>query len=663
MRKYFPHLNINVRDASGGTIPEETVLPLFRPVFSVKTAKGALGVPVWCPNETFAKQVFGEEFLDKNNADYFSRTSVFISGILKTSGCYIVRLGLTATPADELVKAGTVVNIVWTHTVAGETVTDTWAVTTTPLGSDTVEELLDEQLNINNAGIPTVTTTLTVPVMVVAAKNEGLYGNSYGFNISINSDSTAIAEIDELNSMLFKFGVVKKASRTSTVTTVLNQYSLNTFNFAISDTVVDPLSGTTVGMESMLPAYWDETLYPCPVDVTMFNENIAYLYEVLRLAAVAENPASPSSLILTNRPYSVNLFTLKTTTDADAELAVITGFTVSGTDFITGGTNVMLTGGSDGALNVGGVPLDNNAAIETAIVNLWSVTDGGMLKPELMDRPRYPFNMVVDTGYGVDVKNAFIDLLGVCGDIKPVVATWAGVYQDPGEAVTTGNTLRNRIVGFKESELYNTQAFQAVMFGSAAKETDRSVYRKKLPLTYEYCLMLAKLHNSTYLKGHPEGEAAYFTKLTDPDWTAYSYNEAMKALLWRANVNYPQYYNNTGIHFAGIRSVYNDETSLFANDSFVNVAVYVKQVLPEVWAKYASVTGTNEDVYGDALRTLNKRLEHMLAGMVAFKTSMYQTAAEAAVGYEHHLQVELFDDNGLRILNADIVAKRSSELA
>lgn len=692
MRKYFPHLNTNVIDESSREVSEDIVLPLFKPLFPVKTSQGPIGVPVWCPNDTFAKLTFGEEFLDPANKKFFSRTSVFAKTVFKTTGCYILRLGLirdedTFTGGTPLTKAMSVITLTIDPTNALNVAS--WAISAKPISffSEDEDESTDaifERITAGQFDATTLntaywenfidvgnTTVLNIPLIVVAARNEGEYGNNYYYSIGPDEATQDMAGLQAINSVLNTFTCYKRDTTTSTIYRISNRFGQPSFSFAMSDTVKDNVRNESLSLSYMVEQYWDADV-PCPFELTPIQNNIEFAYAFVQLIYDNVTPAANTSVVPTY-PYSVDLFNLTTISDLASATEPISIFAVGDTvngilvssstvSTITADMSGQLEEGSDGFLNVSDLDGTGVTAITNALIETFSAAGGTMANPALMDAPRYPFNHIFDTGYEDAVKTLFCELQAIRDDLKVNLATWSGSNKGIADTVLdTISKYRSDARNNEESELYHTGACRVAIFGSSGKAIDRTIFRKQLPMTFEYCAMLAKLHNATYIKGHPEGEAAYFTVMDNPEWTVSSYDEKNKANLWDANVNYPQYFNNTTLHFAGIRSVYDDETSLFTNDSFVNMLVYVKQELYAVWAKYASVTGDAASVYKDALATLDKRLTHILAGTVKFKTFMYQTAREAALGFEHHLRVELYDDNGLRIINADIVAKRSSD--
>ena len=57
----YPHIEMHVRDLSIATLLEQRTMPLDKPLYMGRFAKGPLGVPVWCPTYQYACQIFGEE--------------------------------------------------------------------------------------------------------------------------------------------------------------------------------------------------------------------------------------------------------------------------------------------------------------------------------------------------------------------------------------------------------------------------------------------------------------------------------------------------------------------------------------------------------------------------------------------------------------------------
>jgi hypothetical protein len=855
MRKYYPHYDINVRDNSLEFLEEELIMPLFRPVYTLKCERGQIGIPTFCPNKAFATYAFGEETFNPNNKDYACRGAAFMNQTFPYCGAYIIRVGKETAVTDDdtrapLVKAHNVIvatvdtaSKTWTwstrtyentaevadkfanqfelgdlpnspvpvyatpaevnradplahaHVSADATSQDCLVqpfkstpstvsskslsfnlghnedyltlytavtpeeepsdfyfsavqsarialiglrdygqllsvnVTKTfveyPGGSsggseETVTEMvpaaggsivlingvpnlvvnipgphsdvlyftitanfknsinhLEVVYDFNSDGefggalytAPAVVTaadtaTYEIPFMAFEAKDPGAYGNQYGFDISVDADSENMQDINAVKNVLYTLGFVHRKNAATTTRKVLTKYANHKFNFMLDSEMLDPTTGATVGLDAVMDRYWGEE-YPTPIKPVLFERNIRFMIELLKGLASANTAITA---ILDDRPYSVNLFNLTTRTlnnyvDTELDVADELGVSVlysAESEFLTDGINVMLGAGTDGYLNVNGAALDNHPVIEQAIRDVWELETN----PEIQDNARYPFNMVIDTGYDLATKLAMIGVLGWRKDVKPVLTTWVGNTAPADIAntiVAAEASLVLTIRSYPESMIYNTGAYQSCIFGQVGKATNPYVYNKQLPTTFWYVDKLARLHNSTHIAGHPNAKQAKVESMKDIVWAPYT--DMQKKNLWNARVNYCQYFSETGLHFPGLCSVYEYEASLFTDDQFGNTVLYLKQLLPAVWADYAGTDDPDEVVYPAALSDLNAKCTHMLGGKTAFATRMYQTASERKAGFEHHIAIDLFDNQGHRIWHYDIIANRNQSTA
>ena len=87
----YPHWEISVIDRSIYTPLDTEILPLFRPIFFMKTQQGPAGVPVWCSSYTRAATVFGEGTFD-DSTEYYSREALFLNSLFARQGAFIVRM-------------------------------------------------------------------------------------------------------------------------------------------------------------------------------------------------------------------------------------------------------------------------------------------------------------------------------------------------------------------------------------------------------------------------------------------------------------------------------------------------------------------------------------------------------------------------------------------
>jgi hypothetical protein len=320
-----------------------------------------------------------------------------------------------------------------------------------------------------------------------------------------------------------------------------------------------------------------------------------------------------------------------------------------------------LTDGSDGDTDIDGASLDDDTGgplgtnrIEALIEKFYDRT----FNPQIEDKAKFPFNTIIDTGYSVALKDELIAFLSFRDDIKIVMSTWSGSDQDEAMSIATGDMLTAKIVLNPESELFGTGACRGSIFGQYGV-LNGEYYKKDVPHTIWYAIKIAEYHNLTYIKQQPNGlpysEVDQFRELS---W--FPYDKPTKRSLWGNNVNYCQYYDMTHLHFPGLKSVYANDTSVLALDSFVNTIIYIKQLTLPVWAKYAGVDDVNvQATYAMVINDLEQKLGHMLAGRYGFEVSMYQTEEEAQLGFVHHVQIILTGGPAQRVWNLDIICRRT----
>ncbi len=668
MIKLFPHYAINVRDDSLQILSIVETLPLFRPLYSLKTESGPVGVPVWCNDLATAKKIFGKSTLDKHNPTYYSRASAFLNVTLPHCGAFITRIDSPplieeGVPGTPMAAASQVLYFNYNEDAG---IQNMWY-TMEPLdGIDPVS------LDVSSDALGDVEVdTYKVAVMLVASKYPGAYGNQLGFSLShgvkvdsegsfYNSGVMDFAEIDRLKTYKYTIGFHELDSITATGNVLRTKYSTKTFDFAVESDVVDPSINASIGYDIQEDRNFGDT-YPAPMDVTVFENNIKYIVGIFAGIATAKNLPDIATYLDENKSV-INIFTITTQRlvngveecyDIGSGLGIVLEPAAADPNEATISPNTIhyLAGGNNGDLDVDDI--DNSTIIDAALIDVFSLNK----TPEMEDNAHYPFNMPIDTGYSMSVKEAIISLNGIRGDTKPVLTTWSGTDQTMATSIAAGIRLDTTLRGYKESEIFATQAFRGIIFGQYG-QLYRDDYIGNIPMTLWYVERLARMHNRTFIADNPEAKTAKNT-LFRPDTINYTpFTDMQKSNLWAASVNYCQHYDQKGLHFPGLRSVYEYESSLFTNDAYVNMCIYVKQIFPRVWSNYASSSEPDADVYGMVLQDLDAELLHLLHGKAESRTHMYQTAAEALTGFEHHVAVTLLDNLGQRIWNIDLIGER-----
>ena len=82
---------MHVRDDSIYIPRSEEILPLNKPLYMMKTYRGPVGVPVWCPTYTDAVRVFGADTFNKRSK-YFSENAYYLLKTFPFNGAFIMRV-------------------------------------------------------------------------------------------------------------------------------------------------------------------------------------------------------------------------------------------------------------------------------------------------------------------------------------------------------------------------------------------------------------------------------------------------------------------------------------------------------------------------------------------------------------------------------------------
>ena len=668
MNKYFPHFTFDVKDDSLHLLRQVDNLPLYRPVFAMKTEKGEVGVPVWCEDLAAARNLYGDRTFDPNDSEYFSLASVFLHNILPHSGAFIIRVDSTDPDNSPMVAASLVLTLKFDNT------NNKWWFEKRALNAG------ESIASVKNASIPDpVNDVYTIPFAVFQASSVGKFGNNYGVYIDhgvsyqssvgewVNTGMMDYAEIKRFGSYKYKIGFVELNSDSSTPAPIRTKYMTDMVTFSTNEATVDTILGSTLGFSVQMDRNFGEAK-PAPINGEWLNNNIQFALGLLASKARSTGITYGTNLSLADfieeNVDVINIFSLttqilsnntETTLDIGDLLSITIGNTSEDDVVINHTTKMYLEGGSDGTLDIGGSDInDLMSTVSEAVANVWNLTTN----PEILDAPRYPFNHLIDVGYATSVKNAMISMLRERGDIEVCMTSWQyDVTQSEVEAVTATNSMMTQIVAHKESVIYGTDACRGTVF-SQTSQLFGDLYRKPVPTTIWYANKLATMHNVSYIKEFPEGESAQVEILRADKFNWTPYTDLEKSNLWDTSINYCQYFNRKNLHFPAVKSVYAHESSVITNASYVRMIVYINQIFPALWAKFANDTGPKASIYAKVLVELDAHINHMLNGHAQFSTRMYQTEAEEFTGFEHHIEIKLANGMGQRIWHVDLIAER-----
>ena len=653
----YPHWETSVIDKSIYTPLDREQLPLFRPIFFMKTQQGPAGVPVWVNTTTEFRKVFGEGTLDASTP-YFSRESVYLQNLFVRQGAFIVRM------ADAGAKKGSMVLELQVKKAQvpqfeRDIVTGQWVLDEdgnkkpvlqddeqTPVKEAGVElkwtiRTLEEKETITNLKVKTVgdaeTTGYKVyPILAAEATSIGAFANRVGIKLFVNLDDMDSTLASNVNSLPYTFGAVEKTYGQDTVSAIMTNLQSNFETFVAKPGQQDTRTARNVSFEDVIGNYYDEG--ELPFNVHLYSDNIKTVGEEVMAVETDDETLTDPFMVNLTEPYNVN----------DVPYAHVV-MSEEGDAIALNDTRILyLAGGTDGKME------------DADIEELTRQYLKDLVYPELLDQPRYPFTHIIDTGVSIETKYAFIDFLGVHDAFKVILSTQdanMGRLNTKAEDLSTGAAVYARCLLQPESVIKGTECCRAEIYQQAGYLAD-STYRGIIPSTLDI-MNKKSLYNSTdRITGVPAGlPRSEITIFKEYNWVPCDADHKQKS--WDSGLNYFQHYDMTGVHWPAMRSVYRYDTSVLSSAHYTDAVVFVKHIARYNWSRFAGVEKKFEDFKPRAEEALSQDLAYMLNGRYDFTVEFYQTEEEAKIGYISHCKIQLWGNPQQRVWRIDIECYRN----
>lgn len=296
----------------------------------------------------------------------------------------------------------------------------------------------------------------------------------------------------------------------------------------------------------------------------------------------------------------------------------------------------------------------------------------------IVDRGRYPFNTIFDTGYTLETKNVLCDFLTTREDVKIVLSTQSCnqylknpelPWDDRENAVmypklnnmsndeSIGTALQSRVQLMRESIVKGTACCRATIFAHAGYLYGN--YKGIVPMTLWSAIRGSEHYNTTAMrgtcKGWPNSQCNIFKEL---NWVAP--DEASHERHWNIGINYVQFYDMDNLHFPSIRTVYKYDTSVLLDDEFTDAIVFVKQAARDSWATYVGMDLPQSEYEALVVKDLTARLTEIFNGRYTFSVEAYQTAEEAKRGYVQHVAITIWAPAVKRVWLVDVICRREN---
>lgn len=720
----YPHVEIDVEDKSIYIPVNEDILPLHRPLYIMRTQKGPVGVPVWCESYTRAKKIFGSNTFNQRSK-YFSPASYFLLQQLQSNGAFIMRAGDdTANSARVFVELGVkAVEAVPQYQrdaygkfvydeegkkIALESATATagyqliWRAVSTPADINSIDPGAWEDLG--PAQDPNDETITWYPMFSFLASNAGAWGNAFGFKLCFSNKDNSGDFIVRNGSVAYQIAPVELEEGNSTPTVIYDKYNNPAVSGVVKPDTIDSISGVDISFNKKLAASYSDG-YELPLSIYYYSDSFKKVGDMIMKAEVAAKDAivaNYGNIVDVDGKFGVDGTVVTfvedllgvTIGEGDVTAASIAD-DIDGAEAAFGFMANLMTcvdrdkrgyfasyvvATSDADAPAGCIDMDADAT-----VYMMGGTDGNDADPfieeytrkyltaaannnheYLIDYFRMPFNCVIDSGWSIATKKAYLEFMDVRDDLKVYLGTQQSwMINSVGKLVrppvntkyedeSIGAGLRTHAWLMRESIAKGTECCRATIFLHAGRTADYDVW---LPGTLWIAKKMAEYCNRDFMNKEPKelpNSAVECWK--DLSWVASS--EDTKSRNWNAGLNYVQYYSMTGLHYASVRSVYKYDTSVLVDDMFVNAITWMKHIVRRSWARFAGATRPVAELQQAITEDLTSRLAYMINGKYEFTVDVYQTDEDKKLGYVQHVDITVTSPATNRVWLVNIICKR-----
>ena len=548
------------------------------------------------------------------------------------------------------------------------------------------------------------------PVISFIATSPGVWGQSFGFRFFYDKSQNTLAQTRSNGSVKYTLAPVELKEGDTTPTAITTAYGEVAVTGTSKLDVVDPSTELDISLKKNLPAqysgsrelpvtlYWMpenfetigrivmeaeakakgqiKTLYPELLEKDDDGEKTLFTTFVDELFGL--DPESDEATVLaaleadTEAGYMANIVSAVSSSKIPYFATEIVGTFDEATGVETGITDVIdanddtafyLKGGHDGGK--AGVPSDFE--VEKYIRDQIDATIAGT-QEFLVDYLRCPYNNIIDTGVSIKTKKSYLDFMGVrdnltvfltpqqiCKDENDKFPEQLSRFQDE----SIGAVLRSYGLLMREDIENCTEANRAIIFLASGINSDHDWNPGNLVAS---TLWIA-LKNAQYLSGQiireepierPNSEiTCYDGGMT---WTAA--NEETRSRCWNAGLNYAQYFDQDGIHYASCRSIYRYDTSVLCDMGTVRMVTFCKDIIRKEWSIWAGSKRKADDLNERITKALTNKIATMLNGKYDFTVNVYQTDEDKKYGYVRHVDLTVTSPATNRVWLATIIVRR-----
>lgn len=498
------------------------------------------------------------------------------------------------------------------------------------------------------------------PLFDIEARFFGSRGSNLGIRLSApttNSSTPVDAELVEgQGAAMYRMSVLSRPNENSTGQ-ILNTMNGEPFvDFTLKTGVVDPKTNVNYSHDKrVLRAYEDNDpeVFSGYGPLRTFHVYQDNLDLVLGMLVTEEVDFGLINSEVTPE-HGINLFSGTDVNGIPYYTIKIEGPAEGGVMFGESATHWLL-GGNDGDISP--------EAYDEAVRDELSTFGQGEIA--YADRASYPMSAFIDTGFSLQTKELFPNVMIVRPDAYVVCST-QDVLEDlnsPEEDSSIGASMRSTLALVPESEFYNTAACRAIVMKHAGRYLD-SAYDGILPFTVDFAVKLATYMGGPRMRaGFAPDRGFYRVVSRFVEHNAKFRHVKPRNTDWQAGISSAEPFDHRDqVFFPGIQTIYNDNTSVLNSFFPMAICCHLNRVGELAWRMF---TGDSQSTAGQYITNVDRFIEEQVQdrydGRADITPKSYYTAADTQRGYVWHTDIEgLFD--GMKTVEVlTVVAGRRGE--
>lgn len=499
--------------------------------------------------------------------------------------------------------------------------------------------------NFNTLATATVidgsVTTVTYPIAGFEVSSVGAYGNRQGFQLfSTTIEDSTIAQA--IGSVLYRFVPMELATDVSTTASgIPDVYNSLSNDVSFKDVAVYDRTGSnyafkyTLGTNYVDPETGESKL---PYSIHTYGTNVATIGAAVLLV-------SPE-LDFTD-PYLVDLIS-----GADLEGNLYDHVAIDAASSTVVNDNVVnyALGGTDG---------DTSFTKLQELIRDWL---SGSNHGEFTNLQQHPMTHFSDPGFTMPTKLLLFNMLDLRDNFKVDVSTQDILLplNTQAQDMSAAQTLMFSAQMHQESAIAGVGCTRVGIYAHAGDLVNGSPYDGIIPFTMNRLIQRRDLDGGLYIKGSsgglPNSQVTIFRK---PNWVAD--DESVRKLAWGRCANVVMHASRTVIFYPSLRTVYTNDTSLLSDDEISDRIIYMFKIARAIWAKYAGVRRPGEKLYPLIESDIdNDCASAFSSDSIRVKSTVFQTASDANLGYEVSVNLALSGAMPLRQMNFNVLVSRAT---